>query len=109
MHGKKRNEERTYLRCGGELEPGTIPDRGHGNYESDSVWRGPKPPPKKVFGLFAYQPTGEARPVRALRCVDCGMLELVAEPDSGSTAATLNLGKDGYTTERRGSSEDSAR
>ena len=70
--------KRLCLRCGSEMEAGTIPDRGHGQMEHESMWRGPRPPEKKLFGLFLYQNRGQPRQIRAFRCVSCGTLELVA-------------------------------
>ena len=70
--------KRLCLRCGSEMEAGTIPDRGHGTMEHESLWRGPRPPGKKLLGLISYQNRGQPRQIMAFRCVSCGTLELVA-------------------------------
>lgn len=78
--GNAKNS-RVCLRCGGELAPGTIPDRGHWNWESSSMWR----PEREIlrtaiFGLLRWQEKGGGRPIRAYRCVQCGTLESVSTP-----------------------------
>jgi hypothetical protein len=74
---------RNCLRCGGELEPGMIPDRADFNLRLKSTWEGVPPPAPKWFGMELWPSRGKAREIRAYRCVNCGTLELVAAPREG--------------------------
>lgn len=69
---------RRCLRCGGELEIGSIPDRYHHNLRRPGEWEGPKPQAPKVLGMPIWQPAGDRIEIVAYRCPACGMLELVA-------------------------------
>ena len=57
------------------MEPGVIPDCGHGNGYREPLWVAGKP----EMGWFSLKLPDEKLPVRAYRCSQCGSLELFAK------------------------------
>lgn len=64
------------LRCDSALEEGFFVDHGHYDMTKVSAWVGGKP--EMSFWTGVKAPKGERKPVRAMRCVSCGRLELFA-------------------------------
>jgi hypothetical protein len=67
-----RSPELKCLRCDGELEEGYLPTGLH-----ELTWRDGKP---RLFSLF--RPELKHFRVKGFRCVNCGRLELFANPEN---------------------------
>jgi hypothetical protein len=62
-------------KCAGQMEEGFVVDRGHGNRFNVSCWVAGAP----ESGFWGLKIRDKARrPVRTLRCVNCGFLESYA-------------------------------
>ncbi len=69
----------TCPRCAGEMEPGTLLDRGH--YSSPEVPEWVETSPDRSFWSGLKLKGLDKYPVRAYRCEKCGYLELYARPE----------------------------
>jgi len=67
--------------CDADMEAGFVPDLTHGGYDQ-ARWHRGEPTQKTFLGLAAGMAVSKESmmPIRAMRCVSCGLVRLYAIP-----------------------------
>ena len=68
-------------KCGGPMELGYMADKAHGDRVTGAEWVEGQFEPGFSKGLFGSNTQDRRRlPIQSLRCIQCGLLELYANP-----------------------------